>query len=50
MKTFEQFNVELNEIRSLRTLSRVVRAGPTFKAAIPKGVPQEICIMEHQVT
>ena len=39
MKTFEQFNVELNEIRSLRTLSRVVRAGPTFKAAIPKGVP-----------
>ena len=39
MKTFEQFNVELNEIRSLRTLSRVMRAGPKFKASIPTNVP-----------
>ena len=39
MKTFEQFQVELNEIRALRSLSRVMRAGPTFKASIPKGVP-----------
>ena len=39
MKTFDQFNVELNEIRSLRTLSRVMRAGPKFKASIPTNVP-----------
>ena len=39
MKTFEQFKVELNEIRALRSLSRVMRAGPKFKASIPKGVP-----------
>ena len=39
MKTFEQFNIELNEIAGLRNLSRIMRAGPTFKAAIPKGVP-----------
>ena len=39
MKTFEQFQMELNEVRFLRTLSRNVRSGPTFKAAIPKGVP-----------
>ena len=31
MKTFEQFQVELNEIRALRSLSRVVRAGPAVK-------------------
>ena len=31
MKTFEQFQIELNEIRALRSLSRVMRAGP-FKA------------------
>ena len=29
MKTFEQFQVELNEIRALRSLSRVKRAGPS---------------------
>ena len=37
MKTFEQFQIELNEIRalrSLRSLSRVMRAGP-FKAVKP---------------
>ena len=39
MKTFEQFQVELQEIAAVRNLSRVMRAGPTFKAAIPKGVP-----------
>ena len=39
MKTFEQFNIELNEIAGLRNLSRIMRAGPTFKAAIPKGAP-----------
>ena len=31
MKTFEQFNVELNGIRVLRTLSRNVRSGPAIK-------------------
>ena len=31
MKTFEQFQVELNEIRALRSLSRVMRAGPSVK-------------------
>ena len=31
MKTFEQFQVELNEIRALRSLSRVMRAGPPVK-------------------
>ena len=31
MKTFEQFNVELNEIRALKSLSRVMRAGPSVK-------------------
>ena len=31
MKTFEQFKVELNEIRALRSLSRVMRAGPSVK-------------------
>ena len=43
MKTYEQFSQELNEvagaIRAVRGLSRVMRAGPRFKAAIPKGVP-----------
>ena len=34
MKTFEQFQIELNEIRALRSLSRVMRAGP-FKAVKP---------------
>tara|TARA_Y100000992_G_C21090573_1_gene407770 strand:+ start:54 stop:638 length:585 start_codon:yes stop_codon:yes gene_type:complete len=36
MKTYKQFNQELNEvagaIRAVRGLSRVMRAGPTFKA------------------
>ena len=36
MKTYEQFNQELNEvagaIRAVKGLSRVMRAGPTFKA------------------
>ena len=31
MKTFEQFNVELNEIAGLRNLSRIMRAGPSIK-------------------
>ena len=31
MKTFEQFNVELNEIAGLRNLSRIMRAGPSVK-------------------
>ena len=31
MKTFEQFKVELNEIRALRSLSRVMRSGPSVK-------------------
>ena len=31
MKTFEQFQVELNEIRALKSLSRVMRAGPPVK-------------------
>ena len=31
MKTFEQLKVELNEIRALRSLSRVMRAGPSVK-------------------
>ena len=39
MKTFEQFQVELNEVRALRSLSRVMRAGPKFKASIPTNVP-----------
>ena len=36
MKTYKQFSQELNEvagaIRAVRGLSRVMRAGPTFKA------------------
>ena len=31
MKTFEQFQIELNEVRFLRTLSRNVRSGPAIK-------------------
>ena len=31
MKTFEKFQVELNEIRALRSLSRNVRSGPAIK-------------------
>ena len=42
MKTYKQFSQELNEvagaIRAVRGLSRVMRAGPRFKAVIPKGV------------
>ena len=38
MKTFEQFQVELNEVSALRSLSRVMRAGPKFKAYIPTNV------------
>ena len=41
MKTFEQFKVELNEIRALKSLSRVMRAGPsvkTLKTPFPNSV------------
>ena len=31
MKTFEQFQMELNEVRFLRSLSRNVRSGPAIK-------------------
>ena len=42
MKTYKQFSQEINEvagaIRAVRGLSRVMRAGPRFKAVMPKGV------------
>tara|TARA_B100001989_G_C24294669_1_gene342767 strand:+ start:42 stop:608 length:567 start_codon:yes stop_codon:yes gene_type:complete len=42
MKSFENFNQELNEIRGITSLTRGLgrgfRAGPAFKASIPKNI------------